>query len=207
MRLWPAILLTITASSLAAQDPQAAAIERKPSVGFGVTISPIAIFLEDDIGLLPLGLGNILIPIRLNPKMTLEPELGYFKTEQTDPGGGGAPGSSSTFSNSRFGVGVLGDIGAGGPLRPYLGFRVVRVRSTSEFTGGTGTVTATRTGWTMSAVLGGQHFFTETFSLGGEVQMGRTSIGAAEVSGGGSSGDGKISFVGTNGIVAIRWFP
>jgi hypothetical protein len=199
----PALLVATVASSLAAQDPPAA--ERKRAIGFGVSMSPIAFFIEDEFGLVPAGLGNFLIPIRVSPKVTIEAELGMLRFSTVSDGGGGIPPSEDSFSNTRIGVGILGDMSADGMLKPYLGMRIVRLTTSIE----SGGFSQSRTGWTIAGVIGGQHFFGPSFSLGGEVQLQRTAFGEPETSGGGGfpiPGE-KSTFFGTNGLVTIRWFP
>ena len=208
--LSPAVLLTTIASALAAQDPPAPA-ERKHTFGIGVSLSPAALFIDDGVGLVPVGLSNFLIPMRFSPKFTLEAEIGVTRFESSSGGSGGAPLTENSSSNTRFGLGFLGDFGSQGPLKPYIGLRIVRLGVTQEFSSGTSNLTTTSRGWTFAGVVGGQHFFSDVFSLGGEVQLSRSSFGEPEVSGSPAPGPGfgndKSSFFGTNGLITLRWFP
>lgn len=204
--LSPAVVLTALALPLVAQDPSPA--ERKRTIGIGVSLSPSALFIDEDVGFVPAGFGNFVIPIRMNPKLILEPEIGFTRFESSDSGGAGIPATSNSFSNRRLGVGILGDFGSQGSLKPYIGARVLRLTMTTEFQSGGPTTTVKTSGWTMAGVVGGQHFFSDVFSLGGEVQLARTSFGEPEVSGGGGGISGeKSTFFGTNGLITLRWFP
>lgn len=207
MRLRTSVtLLTLAASSLAAQDPPSDT-KRTRTLGLGVQLNPTAMFIDDDFGVVPSGLSNFLVPIRVTPRTTIEPEIGFTRFSASAPGGGGAPASESSFSNTRIGVGILGAMGSDGPLSPYFGVRVVRLTVSLETRSGTFSSSSETTGWTMAGVVGGQHFFTDAFSLGGEIQLARTAFGEPETTGGGGFPGEKQTFTGTNGIVTIRWFP
>lgn len=197
MRL--AAFLLIVAFPLAAQEAPAPSInEEIGKWGIGVSLSPVSLFI-DDIGFLPIGFNNFLIPIRVGAATTLEPEFGLFRSSSS------SSGAENTFNNLRVGIGLLMPLKERESLRPYTGGRVGISRTTTESIGGFGGNQKTKqNSWYISGVLGAQHFFTRHFSLGGEVQLTRTSVG--EETGGSAPPGNELSFVTTAGVMMLRWF-
>jgi hypothetical protein len=172
----------------------------KKSVGVGVTINPTLLLIDEGIGFFPLGVTNFLIPIRISPRVIIEPEFGLFRTSSEEGG------STSSFNNTRIGVGVLLGFPERGGLHPYIGPRLGWSRTSSESSfGGGGTFTTKMSGWNVGAVFGAHHFFSPHFSLGGELQLMRSSSSIDDVSGG-TATDQSQSAVTTGGVAILRWF-
>ncbi|MEX2152054.1 MAG: outer membrane beta-barrel protein [Gemmatimonadaceae bacterium] len=192
-------LLLVVALPLTAQEaPAPTTDEQIGKWGIGISLSPVSIFI-DEVGLIPIGFNNFLMPIRVGAATTLEPEFGLFRSSSS------SSGAENSFNNLRVGVGLLMPLRERASLRPYTGGRVGVSRTTTESIGGFGGSQKTRqNSWHMSAVLGAQHFFTRHFSLGGEVQLTRTSVG--EQTGGSSPTGTAQSFVTTGGVMMLRWF-
>ena len=201
-RLLSIALALAVATPLAAQD-QPASGETTRNIGFGVQVTAGLVFFDFDVPLFPAS--GILVPIRVNPKFTLEPEVSLMRFSNE------FGGATSSVSQTRLGVGFLGEIGAQeNALHPYIGLRVGMTRITEEEPSGPSTTTTTKTtGWTIAGVVGGQHFFSPGFSLGGEVQLARTGFGEPKESPAPPfpSGSGKLSIISTTGTVTVRWFP
>ena len=193
-----ALALAVGLPLAAQESPPAASTDQVSRFGIGVSLSPVAVFVED-VGFIPFGFTNILIPIKIGPTTYLEPEIGLFRT--SSEGGG----SESSFTNTRLGVGLLMGLRERAGLKPYVGPRIGMSRlSTRQDTPG-GAFTTKQTTWILSGVVGAQHFFTPHFSLGGEAQLSRASSGDAESTPPGS-GDPGSTAVTTNGLVTLRWF-
>ena len=183
-----------------AQEPTPAAdTGYKKSVGFGVTINPVLLLIDESVGFFPLGISNFLIPIRISPRVIIEPEFGMFRTTSEEGGG------ESKFSNTRLGVGLLLGFPERGGLHPYIGPRFGWSRTSSESSFGGGTFTTKMSGWNFGGVLGAHHFFSPHFSLGGEIQLMRSSSSIEDDSGGVPS-DQSQSAVTTGGTAILRWF-
>jgi hypothetical protein len=187
-------------------------VERAGAIGIGLTLNPAVLlaFDETDFLMVP-GLNTFLVPIRVNPRLTLEPEFGLFRYSIETTGSSGS--SSSDFSNLRIGVGALTSFRTRGGLTPYAGPRagIVRNRTSNHFSGGGGAPSDYKTkrdDWYVSAVLGAQYHFSPHFSLGGGVQATRTSIGDEEESppSGFPSPDTKFIIIGTSGLIMLRFF-
>ena len=206
-----ALAALVAAFPLTAQDPPAAATPRAGAIGIGLTLNPAVLLAFDEADLLMLpGLNTFLVPIRVNSRLTLEPEFGLFRFSTETTGSSGT--SSSDFSNLRIGVGALTSFSTRGALVPYVGprFGITRNRqkSRSTYTGGSSEYKTSRNDWYVSGVLGAQYFFSPHFSLGGEVQATRTSIGDEEESppSGFPSPDTKFIVIGTSGLIMLRFF-
>lgn len=200
-----AAALLVVGLPLAAQDPAPPATEPESTskkFGIGVSLSPVAIFLEDSFGLLPFGFTNILVPIKVSPNTTLEPEIGLFRTSSE------SGGFSASATNFRLGFGLLLGLQERGGIHPYIGPRFGLGRTTTKSSGfGGGETTTKQTSWQFSGVIGAQHFFSPHFSLGGEAQLTRASVGDAEVTPTPPGGTSESqTFITTVGVVSLRWF-
>lgn len=202
-----AVAALVAALPLTAQQP--AAPPRAGSVGFGVILNPAVLlaFDEEDFLSLP-GFNNFMVPLRVGERLTIEPEFGIFRYSASSSGSGGS--YSSTFSNLRLGVGILASLKARGALQPYAGPRlgIARNSSRSSYSGSTTEYTTKRSDWYASGVLGAQYFFSPHFSLGGEVQVTRTSLGQEETEppSGGSPTEASTTLISSNGLLMLRWF-
>ena len=196
-----AVALLVVGLPLAAQDPAPPATEPEGSSrkwGVGVSLSPVAVFIEDSFGVVPFGFTNILVPIKMSPNTTFEPEFGIFRTSSE------SGGFSTSFTNLRLGFGLLLGMQERGGIHPYIGPRFGIGRTTAKSDGFGGPITTRQTTWQFSGVIGAQHFFSPHFSLGGEAQLTRASVSGEEPGGGGS--DASQTFITTAGVVSLRWF-
>ena len=172
-------------------------------------LNPAALiaFDEEDFLVFP-GLNNFLVPIRVGQRLTLEPEFGIIRYSSSVSGSFGT--SSSEFSHMRVGVGVLASLGRRGGLVPYVGPRigVTRFRTSSRYSGSTTEYKTSRDDWWVSGVVGGQYFFSPHFSIGGEAQVTRVSLGQEENEppSGSTSSDYSTTILGTNGLLVLRVF-
>jgi hypothetical protein len=197
-----AVLGLVLGLPLQAQDPTPAVdTAHKTSWGFGVTINPTLLLIDESLGFFPFGISNFLIPIRVSPRVTIEPEFGFFRVSTEDAG------ATSKFSNTRIGVGLLLGFAERGGLHPYIGPRFGWNRTSSESSfGGGGTFTTKLSGWNFGGVIGAHHFFSPHFSLGGEIQLMRGSLSIEEDSGAPAPSDESSSSVTTGGVAVLRWF-
>src|SRR5688572_2888018 len=192
-----AVALLVVGIPLAAQDPPPSdtPAESARKWGIGVSLSPVAVFIEDALGVVPFGFTNILVPIRLNSTTTVEPEIGVFRTSSESSGG-----FTTSFTNLRLGVGLLLDLKERAGLHPYIGPRFGYNRTTSKSDSQFGGPSSTKqSGWQFSGVFGAQHFFSPHFSLGGEAQVTRMSLGEEETTPP-QQGNGSQTFITTTGL-------
>ena len=165
------LVALVAASAAQAQVPAHA-------VGIGVSLNPSAFVMSSGqtTTILPVGFGDIFIPIIAGPHLKIEPEFGIWRTSSSYSSNGYS--SSSTGTLLRVGAGVFRLVRVGGGTALYVGPRVAMIRSSSSdtFTGGTPS-SSHQTDWLFGLAIGGEHFFSPHFSLGGEVQLNYIKIG------------------------------
>ena len=145
-------------------------------IGIGVAIGDAALIVataalrtrEDRAGA-----PEVLVPIQLTNRLRLEPEIGFFHDSHREP-------FDNHLTAFVVGVGVLPQI-LQQNFRLYYGIRVGYLRTREEevhevFRGGTETETQTVDGFFVAPTVGGEHLFSNRFSLGGEVQVRHTSV-------------------------------
>ncbi|MBC8042334.1 MAG: outer membrane beta-barrel protein [Rhizobacter sp.] len=151
---------------------------------------------------------SVLVPIQIGNTLRIEPEIGFASNTTENKYSAGTSGfppypyppqsSKQTDTDFRIGLGGFYVFGQGQSLRPYLGGRVslVSFNSFVESTifsttySPTGqpiystsiqTVRFNAIGWSVAAAVGGDYFFAENFSLGGEIQFGYAALGNPKV--------------------------
>jgi len=195
------LALAVLANGTAAQSDEGV------KVGFGVALNPIAIGdLDFDASVLPVGLGNFTVPIQIGSSLRFEPELGIFRAHAESSSNGST--SKYTESLMRYGLAAHYLFGGSESFRPYVGprFGFIRQSSDQEFTGSTPTESK-RTDSYFGLALGGEYWFTPHFSLGGEVQVNRISIGDEEVTNQPApTGSYDASIISSNGVVAVKFY-
>jgi len=197
------LALLALAAPLLAQESVSTTRPDTGSFGIGMTISTFAVLVED-FTMTPFGVSAILLPIRVSGKMMLEPEIGIIRVKYSSTSATGS--TEYAFTNVRLGTGILAQLARRGALRPYAGPRVgIERRSTRSVSSATGTDKTTQTNWSLSGVLGAQHYFTEHFSLGGEAQLSYVKFGNQETSGFGEPVSGR-TLVHTTAVAMLRWY-
>jgi hypothetical protein len=150
------------------------------AVGLGVSLSPSALvdMSSQTTLVLPVGFGNIYLPIIAGPNFKIEPEFGIWRTSSSTD----YSGSSASFSGTllRVGAGLFRFVRVGGGTALYVGPRVAMVRSSDSQTSSGITSSSHQTDWSFGLAIGGEHFFSPHFSLGGEVQLNYISVGTEE---------------------------
>ena len=196
-----ALAVLAAASAAQAQVPD-------HGVGLGVSLNPAAIVAEGAEGtlLLPAGFGNIYLPIIAGPHLKFEPEFGIWRTSSSSSFAGSSSSSSSTLL--RVGAGLFRFVRVGGGTALYVGPRVVMIResSSTSFTGSPGS-SSHQTNWSFGLAIGGEHFFSPHFSLGGEVQLNYISVGTEEQTPPPTfQPSASSSIITNNGLIFIRLY-
>lgn len=176
-------------------------------IGLGVRLNPIAIVDFDiDAGVLPIGLGNFTVPIRVGENLRIEPELGIFRASSEASGSGFTGSFSGTVL--RYGAAVHYFLGQAEAFRPYVGGQVGFIRESSkQESTGSPTFEVKRTDNYFGVVIGGEYWFAPRFSLGAEVQLNRVGVGDEDVTPDpGTSTEFDESYISNNGVIAIRFY-
>ena len=203
------VLLGLAAQPARAQTPDSAGGVK---VGLGVFLNPAAI-ISDGGGLdglfVPVGLGNFTLPVLLGQRVRLEPELGFasLKTAFTPTD------SDETFSTSqslwRYGLSAHVVLFDRGGLRPYAGLRFGWHKFSAAQTGIGTDISVSRRDSYWGLAVGGEYFVSPFFSLGGEVQLTRFSVGDPEQTPPPPfppGGDADSHVWSTNGLVGLRLY-
>lgn len=177
-------------------------------VGVGVSLNPAAI-IDPDAGLfLPVGLGNIYLPIQIGRSVRLEPEVGLFRASQKASNTGFSFSETSTVL--RLGIGVFYAFPVDHGFRAYLGPRAGLIRTTDRVEATLSPSSTTkRTDHYLGVALGGEYLFTPRFSLGAEAQFNRTSLGDEETDPPPPfppSGETSANVLSNNGLIFVRWY-
>jgi hypothetical protein len=192
------------AGAAQAQAP-AAAEDVRPRFGIGISLAPAAVISSDLGTYVPIGLGNLFFPVLVG-SYKIEAEAGVLHFNDQTSGTGYSTTSKST--SLRLGVGAfkVKSLGGGTTLM-YIGPRVGLIStstSTSYSPGGT-EQSDKETDWVFGMAVGGEHFLSRHFSLGGEMQLNYISFGQPDhTPTTGSSSTSDRSAVTTNGLLFVR---
>lgn len=172
---------------------------RPVRLGFGGSLGLGTIVLGSGGGGLA---SSIYIPIRIHGMVIIEPEFGVLTTTQDD----------DSTTGVRVGLGVLIPIKLAKATFADVGLRGGAViNSDTQEGGGVKTETSRADGF-IGAVIGAEHFLSESFSLGGEIQLNvhirgttTTTVTAGGITNESEGTDDGIAF-GTTALFTIRWF-
>ena len=200
-----ALLVLATSPVIAQENPppeQAQQAEpRGGRFGIGVTLNPAALIVfDEELLIFPSGFNNFMFQIRGSERLVWEPEFGLVRFSSS------ADGSESSSTNLRLGIGALFETRNRGDMRPYFGPRTGIVRASSKDESSFGTFSSRRTDWYLSFVVGSQYYFSQHFSLGGEIQLTRTNLGKAKTDPPSGPGDVSASSIATAGLMMLRWY-
>ncbi|MDH5467088.1 MAG: hypothetical protein OEY25_06695 [Candidatus Aminicenantes bacterium] len=169
------VLLTIffiLSSFLQAQDEER-------NFGIGVSLSKEALWLEDFL--------IIYMPIDISSKFRLEPEIGFLLQSES------AGIWEETSIALSVGLGIFA-MKQKEKINIYYGARTGFIIDSYVIV-----TRRTRTDFYIGPALGGEYFFSNHFSLGGEIQLSYAFIGIFE---GGANG----SEMKTKPLVFVRWY-
>ncbi len=163
-------------------------------IGIGVSIGNDLALGNGEFVFLPLGLGNFYIPILVSPKLRLEPEFGLFRSSSSNDN------FETTLTNFRFGLGIFPLIQKD-KANLYYGLRVGIILTSSSFKFDDIDDSESKTDFYIGPAVGGEYFFNDHISLGGEVQLNYISIGQED-----DDSDVSESVIVTRTLVFIRWY-
>jgi hypothetical protein len=186
-------LLLLSASPLWAQQADSGT-----HIGIGVRVNDVfGSLISFDEGFIGGGT-TLLVPININGRFKLEPELGFGRNS-TD-------GDDFEISTSQFtvGVGILA-MAPRGDFALYGGGRLRYTKFTQEldFGGFGGSREQSSSSFGIAPVVGGEHFFSRWFSLGAEAGIEYRTFGSEED---GDEDDADRSSIATLGSVFARFY-
>ena len=168
------------AAPASAQTTTAAAAQRRPTVGLGISVVPFA----ELAGVTPTI--EIYVPINLAPQFRLEPSLGIFTRNRNGTG-------VTDTTDFTLGVGGFFVKPIAPPVDMYVGGRLKLDFASSD----NGVTSNSDTDVAVAAALGGEYYLVTHFSVGLEAQLGYYSRGQV-------SGDDSGWF--TTGLAFLRMY-
>jgi hypothetical protein len=177
-------------------------IQKPTRIGVGVTIGKeLGYFDEGELFTLPIGFSNIYVPIIMQSKFRLEPELGLFRYSYSSENGFEY---STSYSSWRFGLGIF-PLVPKGKVNLYYGarFGIILSSETEESDGDKEDYS--KTDWYIGPSVGAEYFFTDHLSLGGEAQINFIFLGRWE-NGDADDIDRSESVITNRVLVVLRWY-
>lgn len=211
-------LMWLAAFGTGALAPAVSAQEspRRFALGIGVALNPVALLVSAN-GLndlvVPIGLGNVTVPMSIGARVRLEPEFGLTRYSSETNVDTADFNAQTAVTALRLGVGLSIVVLEEAGLRTYAGFRVGLSRfsesssQTSPFGDFEGSLK--RTDSHIGVMFGGEYFLARRFSLGAELQLTRVSFGETQVESAPvtpSFPSPTTSLWSTNGLVAFRFY-
>jgi hypothetical protein len=188
MRLPLFLLAALFVTPVQAQQADAIA-----PFGIGIRVNDFlsSIASVADGGGLSSGGATLLVPINVGPSFRIEPEIGFGRFTNSSSDGD----ISITFTQFRTGVGLMRLI-PNGDYVLYAGGRLQYTRLTDsvEFSGGNDDEES-QSVFGLGPVVGGEHYFSSRFSLGGEAGLFYRSYD--------SESDGEESNIDTSSINTV----
>lgn len=174
---------------------------RKPTrIGIGVPFGRKLVLIEDDEFIFqPTGFSNIYIPVLLQSKLRLEPEFGLWRYSYSRDNGSE---SSSTYTSLRVGLGFF-PIKQTGRVSLYYGLRLGITRTATSWESHGESDDASKTDFYIGPGFGGEYFFTDQLSIGGEAQVNYISVGQWSDD---DDEDVSRSVISNNTLVFLRWY-
>ena len=181
----------------------------KTRIGIGIGYEPFKIFGTSSSTLLVNSQApvSLYIPIRTSNALTIEPEFGFFT--YSSESGSGSSAYNSSASSIRLAAGVLATVASNANTRLYAGPRIgiflVKQKYTSGYPSSTNEMS--ETDFTIGGSAGGEYFFVENMSLGGEAQVNYYSFGEPSYTPSSSSSSGlSRSMFSSNVVFFLRWY-
>ncbi len=142
----------------------------------------------------------ITVPIEVSPTFRVEPEIGFSSATDEQKSDNFTSEESST--SWKIGVGLFGkkknDV-----FTLYYGGRIGYINQSLTDVSGTDRSEVSSSGFYLAPALGGEHYFSDHFSIGGEVQIVYTSVSTTPDEG---DWEQDISIINTRALVFFRFF-
>lgn len=183
-------LLAFPLALLLAAAPATAQDASYPRVGVGVSVSNASPSTSLPAGEEPVSLPtpSLLIPIDVSETFRIEPVLSYSRLTTSSSSEG--PGdyeekTSTTLTSLRIGVGAFAKASRGNDTNLYFGGRVGYNRTSRSTDDGDDDdddeeESTNASGFFIGPTVGGSYFFSDFFSIGGEVEARYSNIGTSE---------------------------
>ncbi|PSQ70657.1 MAG: hypothetical protein BRD38_04805 [Bacteroidetes bacterium QH_9_67_14] len=174
------LALLLAAAPATAQD----ASYPRVGVGVGVSVSNASPSTSLPAGEAPVSVPtpSLLIPIDVSETFRIEPVLGYSRltTSSSFEGPNDEEETSTTLTSLRIGVGAFAKAPRGNDTNLYFGGRVGYNRVSRSTDDDDEEESTNASGFFIGPTVGGSYFFSDFFSIGGEVEARYSNIGTSE---------------------------
>ncbi|MDZ7262523.1 MAG: hypothetical protein ONB05_10515 [candidate division KSB1 bacterium] len=175
--------------------------EKTPRIGVGVSLGKEAIPIEDyevSAVFTLFDFPSFYIPILISPRFKLEPEIGLYRYSRST--------KDSESSNMVFSLGCsIFPMTQKGKVSIYYGARLEIVRFSFSYKysqdGHHESREDSNTDFYIGPAIGGEYFFTEHLSVGGETQVNFIFIGQGD-----DTEDTSESVIRTKTLIFLRWY-
>lgn len=215
--LWVFICIFMLFSLSNLVNAQSAAGMERMRIGLGVAMGKEVLPIYEGTAIKMVDFPNFYIPIQVSPGIRIEPYFGYWRYSYSFSSG------SSYEEKEKV---TLMDLGVGvfmttwcGPVNLYYGGRIgmhkVSYYSKEEYTYDSTTdtdeYTAKQTNMVYGPAVGGEYFFTNNLSIGGEVQFNYMKMGDwkyedDEENNNDSDYSESESYLFTRPLIFVRWY-
>ena len=173
--------------------------EKETRLGVGVSLGKESLLIDEDAILTLFDFPRFYIPIITSPQFRFEPEIGLYRYSRS------GDDWESSYMILSLGCGIF-PMTHKGKVYIYYGARLglVRISYSSEYTwnGHTESDEDSKTDFYIGPTIGGEYFFTDHLSLGGEAQLNYTFIGQFD------NGDDDVSesLISSKTLIFVRWY-
>ncbi len=193
-----ATVLTVIAAPLYAQGERA-------QIGIGVGLDPSAIISTDVVvSFLPVGLGSVYVPVIIQGRYKIEPGIGFFRYKRSWVQGDRFSETKTTLWH--LGLGLLYMFAPGRSLRPYVGPRVTYSKWSEKEELDSSESKISSSDWIIGLVTGGEYFFSDHFTLGGELQLNYIALGQASRDGFPDDSGVSERILNINSLIVLHWY-
>ena len=180
---------------------------KQPQIGFGVSVvdvKDLIRILSGDGDISP----SIFLPINVSSKLRIEPEIGFFMVTSDDETKTQNEKNEDYSDQFHVGIGIF-PLKHLGSYTLYYGARLgyIHLSSYNEYDYGYKVRSeSSSSGFYIAPGAGGEYFFNNHFSIGGEVQFRFTSLSGEEKNDMNVTTDLSSSSISTRAIVLIRCY-
>ncbi|KPJ66504.1 hypothetical protein AMJ44_08255 [candidate division WOR-1 bacterium DG_54_3] len=175
---------------------------KTPDFGIGVSMGREILMVYDQ-GIVTLSdYPSFYMPIVISPGLRIEPEIGLWRHSYSREDG---TDRKSSYRVLVFGCGILSMTNKG-KVHLYYGarFGLVHISSYSKDRwNGYSERDRSKTDLRVGPAIGGEYFFADHFSLGGEAQLNYTFVGQFD---GDDDYDVAESLISTKTLIFVRWY-
>lgn len=174
--------------------------EKGTRLGVGLSMANEVLSIHEQLYLDMFDYPSFYMPILISQRFKIEPEAGLWRYSYSFEDGGKEKRSISVIS---LGFGIF-PMTNKGKVYIYYGarFRLVRFLESYEQTwNGHTDSDDSKTDIYFGPAIGGEYFFTDHFTLGGEVQLNFTSIGQFD-----DEKDASESLITSKTLIFVRWY-